>query len=159
MSKDFRARPTQKDRPVPTIFDDVVILSEKVYVPIDDYPGFNFAGQLFGAKGSNIRQLVQSTKSRISILGRGSTKDSIKEDELANSGNPEHAHFKEPLHVVVQVKAPRIAAHRRMANALKELNHYMVPQPDTRNQEPLQHVRGFMNNPEIVALLEEESKT
>jgi len=116
---------------VPNIFDDFTVLTEKIYAPVDEYPECNFAGQLFGTKGSNIKQLVQSTRAKISILGRGSTKDVNREEELAATGAPEHAHFKEPLHVVIQVKAPRIAAHQQMAKALKEVQYWLVPRQRT----------------------------
>jgi len=127
----------------PVICDEVVTISEKVMFPINEYPGYNFVGKLLGPKGSNLKALVLSTKSKISILGKGSSKDKAKEEELSKSEDPEHAHFKEPLHVLVQVKAPKIVAHRRIATALKELNHYMVPQRDERGdmdeRPPINH--------------------
>jgi len=121
----------QKDR-IPSIFDDMVHLTEKVYAPVSDYPGFNFGGQLFGIKGQNIKKIVQSTRARITILGRGSTKDSAQEEELLETGLPEHAHFAEGLHVIIFVKGSRIDAHRRMAAALKDVCYWLVPRPDNR---------------------------
>ena len=131
----------------PSIADEIVTLSEKVVFPVDDYPGYNFIGKLLGPKGSTLKGLVLSTKSKISILGKGSSKDKAREEEMSKSDDPEHAHFKEPLHVLVQVKGPKITAHRRIAAALKELNHYMVPQRDDR-QEQMEE-RPFVNEGEI----------
>jgi len=79
---------------VPIIVEEVVSLEEKVFFPIDKFPGYNFMGRLLGPKGSNLKELVQSTKTRISILGKGSSKDRSKEEELSKS--EEHAHLKEP---------------------------------------------------------------
>jgi len=123
-----RHRSNGRDREeLPNIFDEVTVLTEKIYAPIHEYPDCNFAGQLFGAKGSNIKHMVSSTRAKISILGRGSTRDVDREEELASSGAPEHAHFMEPLHVVIQVRAPRITAHKQMAKALKEVQYWLVP--------------------------------
>lgn len=113
---------------VPIIVEEVVSLEEKVFFPIDKFPGYNFMGRLLGPKGSNLKELVQSTKTRISILGKGSSKDRSKEEELSKS--EEHAHLKEPLHVLVVAKAPKLIAHRRIAHALRELSHFMVPSDD-----------------------------
>jgi len=130
-----RQRPPRQSR-FPVIADEIVTLSEKVFFPLNDYPGYNFIGKLLGPKGSNLKGLVVSTKTKISILGKGSAKDKSKEEELSKSDDPEHAHYKEPLHVLVQVKAPKITAHRRISQALKELNYYMVPQRDERQEQP-----------------------
>jgi len=119
----------------PLIADEVVTLSEKVFFPLEEFPGYNFMGKLLGPKGSTLKALVLSTKTKISILGKGSSKDKSKEDDLVKSEDPEHAHYKEPLHVLVQVKAPKITAHRRMSQALKELNYYMVPHRDERSEQ------------------------
>ena len=136
--EDYRPRGPPRELPKePIIADEVVVVSEKVFFPINEYPGYNFVGKLLGPKGSNLKALVTSTKSRISILGKGSTKDKVREEELSKSDDPEHAHFKEPLHVIISVKAPKIVAHRRIAAALKELNHYMVPQRDERGENEL----------------------
>lgn len=121
----------------PVIAEDVVTLNEKVFFPLEEYPGYNFMGKLLGPKGSTLKGLVLSTKTKISILGKGSSKDKSKEEELAKSEEPEHAHFKEKLHVLIQVKAPKISAHRRMSQALKSLNYYMVPHRDERQEDEL----------------------
>lgn len=135
MAEGFEDRQRQpRQSRFPVIADEVVTLSEKVFFPLNDYPGYNFIGKLLGPKGSNLKALVVSTKTKISILGKGSAKDKSKEEELSKSDDPEHAHYKEPLHVLVQVKAPKITAHRRISQALKELNYYMVPQRDERQE-------------------------
>ena len=133
-----------RNNDIPEIFDDFTTLTEKLYAPVNEFPTCNFTGQLFGFKGSNIKQLVASTHARISILGRGSTKDMDLEQELAESGAPEHEHFKEPLHVVIQIKAPRIAAHRRMANALKEVQYWLVPRTQISGTEHPDHYGGTL---------------
>jgi len=120
---------------VPIIVEDLVTIEEKVFFPIDQYPGFNFVGRLLGPKGSNLKEFVQTTKTKVSILGKGSSKDRSKEAELLKSDDPEHAHLKEPVHVVISAKGPKVNAHRKMAAALRALNRFMVP-GDDRQQQP-----------------------
>ena len=124
---------------IPVVAEEVIKLSEKVIFPVEEYPGYNFIGRLIGPKGSTLKALQASSKSKMSILGKGSTKDKKKEEELSKSEDAEHAHLKEPLHVLIQVQAPQIEAHRRMSAALKEVYKFMSPQvenvmPDQTNE-------------------------
>jgi len=125
---------------VPIIVEDLVTIEEKVFFPIDQYPGFNFVGRLLGPKGANLKEFVQTTKTKVSILGKGSSKDRAKEAELLKSDDPEHAHLKEPVHVVISAKGPKVSAHRKMAAALRALNRFLVPgddrQPEVLDEQP-----------------------
>lgn len=119
---------------IPIIVEDLVTIEEKVFFPIDQYPGFNFVGRLLGPKGANLKEFVQTTKTKVSILGKGSSKDRSKEAELLKSDDPEHAHLKEPVHVIISAKGPKVSAHRKMAAALRALNRFMVPGDDRERQ-------------------------
>ena len=123
-----------RQRGYPLIATDIVNISEKVFVPTKEYPKYNFLGKILGPKGSILRSIASSTKSKISILGRGSTRDPEKEEELSQSDDPGHKHLKEPLHVLIQVKAAKIDAHARMSAALKEINKFMVPVYEAKSQ-------------------------
>jgi len=128
---------------VPIIVEDIVTLEEKIFFPIDQYPGFNFVGRLLGPKGANLKEFVQSTKTKVSILGKGSSKDRSKEAELLKSEDPEHQHLKEPIHVIISSKGPRVVAHRKMAAALRGLSRFLVPgddrQPPPEEEAPAYH--------------------
>jgi splicing factor 1 len=50
-------------------------LSEKVYIPADDYPHINFIGLLIGPRGSTLKKMENETGTKISIRGRGSVKE------------------------------------------------------------------------------------
>jgi len=118
--------------------DDVVILKEKVMVPTDKYPGYNFVGGLLGPGGSILKELQKAVNAKISIFGKGSMRKD-KEAEFINSDDEKYAHLKEPLHVVIDIKAPRADAHLRMHHALLEVYKFMVPaeQPEMQfNQGP-----------------------
>jgi len=117
--------------------DEIVVLKEKVIIPVHKYPGYNFVGSLLGPQGSILKELSKSTRSKLGIFGKGSMKDKKKEQELADSDEAEHAHLKEPLHVLIDIKAPRAAAHRRMSEALLEIYKFMAP-PEARG-DSMQH--------------------
>lgn len=69
--------------------------SEKLYIPIMDYPDINFVGLLLGPRGNTLRQLQEDSGAKLAIRGKGSVKDG----KLAENGpnlSPE-----ENLHVVI----------------------------------------------------------
>lgn len=50
-------------------------VTEKLYIPIKDYPNYNFMGLIIGPRGNTQKQLEKETKCRISIRGKGSHKE------------------------------------------------------------------------------------
>jgi len=121
--------------------DDIIVLKEKVFIPVDKHPGYNFVGSILGPSGSILKELTRATKSKIAILGKGSMKDKAKEEELLKSEEEEHAHLKEPLHVLIDIKAPRADAHLRMHIALMEIYQFMTP-ADKQEQQAEQGPYG-----------------
>jgi len=122
--------------------DEQTELKEKVVIPLEKYPGYNFVGSLLGPQGSILKALQKGVNAKISIFGKGSMRDKEKEKELYTSEDPEHAHLKDPLHVLIEVKAPRADAHWRMANALTEVYKFMAPPPDYQRGGP-DHGAGY----------------
>lgn len=51
------------------------ILKEKVYIPVQDFPGLNFIGQILGPRGHSLRQMIEESKANIAIRGKGSVKE------------------------------------------------------------------------------------
>jgi len=138
-TESFGGPPSAQKRPQrgPTCeSDEQTELKEKVVIPLEKYPGYNFVGSLLGPQGSILKALQKGVNAKISIFGKGSMRDKEKEKELYTSEDPEHAHLKEPLHVLIEVKAPRADAHWRMANALTEVYKFMVPPPDHQGGGP-----------------------
>merc|ERR1719334_2296752 len=102
-------------------------ISHKIIIPSEYFPGYNFVGKLLGNKGENLKKLCTETNTRTAILGRGSTRDRNKEQELLDSGAPEHQHIREPLHVRVESHGPCKQVWTNMAAAIDALAPYMVP--------------------------------
>jgi len=122
--------------------EETVKLIEKIVLPVEAFPKFNFVGKILGPGGGTLKLIVALTKTKISVLGRGSTRDREKEEELSQSDDAKHEHFKEPLHVLIQAEAPRSEAHQRIADAMEEINKALSP-PEI-SSEPPQH--GAFNN-------------
>jgi hypothetical protein len=143
--------PQREHRPPPQIVDvqpppqevyppyeeEVVKLTEKIMLPLTEYPKFNFVGRLLGPGGSIIKGISEATGTRVSILGKGSMKDKAKEEELAKSEDPKHAHFKEAMHVSVTVEAPKSDAHMRVADALDCIQKALLPTPKDEMYDPM----------------------
>lgn len=55
-----------------------VSLQEKIYVPVEEHPEYNFVGRLLGPRGMTAKQLEQETGCKIMIRGKGSMRDKKK---------------------------------------------------------------------------------
>lgn len=111
-------------------FDESIEVTEKLIIPVNKYPNYNFVGKILGLKGNTLKGIQASSKTKISILGRGSMRDREKEEELLKNKDSKYEHLREPLHLIVQVEAPKSEAHSRIAVALRELKKYMVPETE-----------------------------
>ena len=67
----------------------------KIYVPVKDYPDYNFIGLILGPRGMTQRQMEQDTGAKISLRGKGSVRDG--KGRSATKDNNED----EDLHVVI----------------------------------------------------------
>ncbi|XP_054730245.1 KH domain-containing, RNA-binding, signal transduction-associated protein 3-like isoform X1 [Anastrepha obliqua] len=102
-------------------------VTQRVFVPIKQYPKFNFTGKLLGPKGNSLRRLHEETQCKIIIKGRGSMRDRTKEEGLRQSGDPRHGHLNRDLFIEISTVATPAEAHARIAYALAEIRKYLVP--------------------------------
>ena len=86
--------------------------SEKIYIPVKDYPDINFVGLLLGPRGNTLRQLQEDSGAKLAIRGKGSVKDGKStannnddDDSTALSStsffNPNLSSNADDLHVVI----------------------------------------------------------
>ncbi|XP_013098022.1 KH domain-containing, RNA-binding, signal transduction-associated protein 2 isoform X2 [Stomoxys calcitrans] len=128
-------------------------VSQKVLVPIREHPKFNFVGKLLGPKGNSLRRLQEETMCKMTVLGRNSMRDRVKEEELRKSKDPKYSHLNSDLHVEISTVAPPAEAYARIAYAMAELRKYLIPDSnDVIRQEQL---RELMDSTHI----SEEHKT
>ncbi|XP_015218627.1 KH domain-containing, RNA-binding, signal transduction-associated protein 2 isoform X1 [Lepisosteus oculatus] len=120
-------------------------LSERVLIPVQQYPKFNFVGKLLGPRGNSLKRLQEETGAKMSILGKGSMRDKDKEEELRKSGEAKYAHLSNDLHVLIEVFAPPGEAYSRMSHALEEIKKFLVPDyNDEIRQEQLREL-SYLN--------------
>ncbi|XP_037085143.1 KH domain-containing, RNA-binding, signal transduction-associated protein 2-like [Pollicipes pollicipes] len=117
-------------------------LMARVLVPVKDHPKFNFVGKLLGPKGNSLKRLQEETLTRMAILGRGSMRDKVKEEELRVSGGPRAAHLLEDLHVEIVAFAAPAEAYARVSYALALLRRYLIPDNnDQIRQEQMREMK------------------
>ncbi|XP_063299030.1 KH domain-containing, RNA-binding, signal transduction-associated protein 2 [Pelobates fuscus] len=123
-------------------------LSERVLIPVKQYPKFNFVGKLLGPRGNSLKRLQEETGAKMSILGKGSMRDKAKEEELRKSEEAKYAHLSDELHVLIEVFAPPGEAYLRMSHALEEIKKFLVPDyNDEIRQEQLREL-SYLNGSE-----------
>ncbi|XP_055379333.1 KH domain-containing, RNA-binding, signal transduction-associated protein 3 isoform X2 [Condylostylus longicornis] len=139
--------PTRDPKYVDIYREKPVRVAQKILVPVREHPKFNFVGKLLGPKGNSLRRLQEETLCKMTVLGRNSMKDRVKEEELRNSLDPKYAHLNDDLHVEISTIAPPAEAHARIAYAMAELRKYLIPDSnDIIRQEQL---RELMDNPPV----------
>ncbi|KAK6489156.1 KH domain-containing [Huso huso] len=123
-------------------------LSERILIPVQQYPKFNFVGKLLGPRGNSLKRLQEETGAKMSILGKGSMRDKAKEEALRKSGEAKYAHLSNDLHVLIEVFAPPGEAYSRMSHALEEIKKFLVPDyNDEIRQEQLREL-SYLNGSE-----------
>ncbi|VDK50647.1 unnamed protein product [Anisakis simplex] len=113
----------KQDLPEPK--GQVVVVQEKVYIPIKEYPDYNFVGRILGPRGMTAKQLEMETGCRIMVRGRGSMRDT--EREQRNRGKPNWEHLDDELHVLIQCEDASNRAQLKLDSAIKQIKKLLVP--------------------------------
>ncbi|KAK3123224.1 hypothetical protein QOZ80_8AG0626630 [Eleusine coracana subsp. coracana] len=82
----------------------IVKKTMRIDIPVDKYPNFNFVGRLLGPRGNSLKRVEANTDCRVLIRGRGSVKDSGREELMR--AKPGYEHLNEPLHLVIEAELP-----------------------------------------------------
>ncbi|CAI5438329.1 unnamed protein product [Caenorhabditis angaria] len=107
---------------------DLVSITEKIYVPKNDYPDYNFVGRILGPRGMTAKQLEQDTGCKIMVRGKGSMRDKSKENTHRGKTNWEH--LDDELHVLVQCEDTENRVHLKLEAAIEQVNKLLVPAPE-----------------------------
>ncbi|KAG1941633.1 protein quaking-B isoform X3 [Pimephales promelas] len=110
---------------LPDAVGPIVQLQEKLYVPVKEYPDFNFVGRILGPRGLTAKQLEAETGCKIMVRGKGSMRDKKKEEQ--NRGKPNWEHLNEDLHVLITVEDAQNRAEVKLKRAVEEVNKLLVP--------------------------------
>ncbi|RXW24258.1 hypothetical protein EST38_g1593 [Candolleomyces aberdarensis] len=89
--------------------------SEKVYIPVKEFPEINFFGLLVGPRGNSLKKMERESGAKISIRGKGSVKEGkARPDQYAEDAE-------EDLHcLVIGDSDEKVAACVRMINRVIE---------------------------------------
>ncbi|KAH9389265.1 hypothetical protein TYRP_008624 [Tyrophagus putrescentiae] len=87
--------------------------TEKVYVPVDEHPDFNFVGRILGPRGMTAKQLELETGCKIM--------------EEQNRGKPNWEHLNDKLHVLITVEDSENRAQPKLERAIEEVKKLLVP--------------------------------
>uniref|UniRef100_A0A6G1SF37 Protein held out wings n=1 Tax=Aceria tosichella TaxID=561515 RepID=A0A6G1SF37_9ACAR len=109
-----------------------VALQEKIYVPVDEHPEYNFVGRILGPRGMTAKQLEQETDCKIMIRGKGSMRDKKKEEQ--NRGKTNWEHLNDDLHVLITVEDTPNRAKLKLERAIEEVKQLLVPIVDGEDE-------------------------
>jgi len=125
---------------LPEPIGPVVQLQEKLFVPVKEYPDFNFVGRILGPRGMTAKELEQFTGCKIMVRGKGSMRDKAKPgviryfQEDQNRGKANWEHLNEDLHVLITVEDTRNRGEVKIQKAKDEVKKLLVPAPDGEDE-------------------------
>ncbi|KAJ8416106.1 hypothetical protein AAFF_G00381280 [Aldrovandia affinis] len=115
----------KRNSELPEAVGPVAQLQEKLYVPVKEFPDFNFVGRILGPRGLTAKQLEAETGCKIMVRGKGSMRDKKKEEQ--NRGKPNWEHLNEDLHVLITVEDSQNRAEIKLKRAVEEVRKLLVP--------------------------------
>uniref|UniRef100_A0A0C9S417 TSA: Wollemia nobilis Ref_Wollemi_Transcript_14380_4332 transcribed RNA sequence n=1 Tax=Wollemia nobilis TaxID=56998 RepID=A0A0C9S417_9CONI len=78
-------------------------LYKKLYIPVKEYPGYNFIGLIIGPRGNTQKRMEKETGAKIVIRGKGSVKEGRLQQKRDLKPDPSE---NEDLHVLVEAETP-----------------------------------------------------
>ena len=116
------------------------------------YFQFNFVGKLLGPKGNSLKRMQEETLTKMAVLGKGSMRDKVKEEEMRLSKDPKYQHLNDDLHVEITAFAPPAEAHARLSYALTEVRKYLIPDSnDHIRQLQMKELEILSNSEKIIS--------
>eukprot|EP00252_Welwitschia_mirabilis_P022410 TRINITY_DN6058_c0_g2_i1.p1 TRINITY_DN6058_c0_g2~~TRINITY_DN6058_c0_g2_i1.p1 ORF type:complete len:1098 (+),score=259.15 TRINITY_DN6058_c0_g2_i1:222-3296(+) len=76
-------------------------LYKKLYIPVKEYPGYNFIGLIIGPRGNTQKRMERETGAKIVIRGKGSVKEGRLQQKRDLKPDPAE---NEDLHVLVEAE-------------------------------------------------------
>lgn len=111
----------------------------RMEVPVDAYPNFNFVGRILGPRGNSLKRVEASSGCRVFIRGKGSIKDTDKEEKL--KGKPGYEHLNDPLHVLIEAELPANIIDARLRQAQEIMEELLRPVDESQDFYKRQQLR------------------
>ncbi|KAH7434907.1 hypothetical protein KP509_06G040400 [Ceratopteris richardii] len=108
-------------------------LQKKLFIPVKDYPGYNFIGLIIGPRGNTQKRMERETGAKIVIRGKGSAKEGKlpqKRDMRPDPGE------NEDLHVLVEADNPE-----SLEKAASMVEKLLVPVDEVLNEHKRAQLR------------------
>lgn len=117
---------------LPEPIGEIIVKQEKVFVPVKEFPEYNFVGRILGPRGMTAKQLEQETGCKIMVRGKGSMRDKKKEE--TSRGKPNWEHLNEELHVLIQGEDTLNRVDIKISRAVEEVKKLLVPSPEGEDE-------------------------
>ena len=98
--------------------------TEKLFIPVQEYPDINFVGLLLGPRGNTLRQLQEESGAKLAIRGKGSVKEGKEMDSVASQNA-------ESLHVLISGDTTAIV--NKAINLTNEVIEKAISSPEGQN--------------------------
>jgi splicing factor 1 len=102
--------------------------SRKLYIPIKDYPGYNFIGLIIGPRGNTQKRMERETGCKIAIRGKGSVKEGARRTRTADEDDDLHVYITGDSEAQVEAAA-------------KEIDGLLKPVDDDENEHKQKQLR------------------
>lgn len=104
-------------------------LHRKIYIPIKEFPQYNFIGLIIGPRGNTQKRMEKESNCKIAIRGKGSVKEGSK-------GKKMNADENDDLHVLITGER-----EEDLDRAAKEVQSLLVPVDDQKNSHKQKQLR------------------
>ncbi|KAI3952361.1 hypothetical protein MKX01_005228 [Papaver californicum] len=108
-------------------------LQKKLYIPMKEYPGYNFIGLIIGPRGNTQKRMEKETGAKIVIRGKGSIKEGRLQQKRDLKPDPAE---NEDLHVLVEADT-----HDALEAAAGMVEKLLQPVDEVLNEHKRQQLR------------------
>ncbi|XP_019704821.1 splicing factor-like protein 1 [Elaeis guineensis] len=108
-------------------------LQKKLYIPMKEYPGYNFIGLIIGPRGNTQKRMEKETGAKIVIRGKGSIKEGRLQQKRDLKPDPSE---NEDLHVLVEAET-----QESLDAAAAMVEKLLTPVDEVLNEHKRQQLR------------------
>ncbi|RAL51359.1 hypothetical protein DM860_010861 [Cuscuta australis] len=108
-------------------------LQKKLYIPVKEYPGYNFIGLIIGPRGNTQKRMEKETGAKIVIRGKGSMKEGRLQQKRDMKPDPSE---NEDLHVLVEADT-----QESLEAAAEMVQKLLQPVDEVLNEHKRQQLR------------------
>lgn len=105
--------------------------TQKIYIPVNENPGYNFIGLIIGPRGNTQKRMEKATGTKIAIRGKGSLKEGRVRKEFRSDTSED-----EPLHVLIAGDS-----EDAVNKAAEMITKLLVPMDEVSNEHKRNQLR------------------